>query len=159
MTACTCTHTHTHTVQAAVTTGKSTYLLCMQWHCTHLYIHLTLSLSSYSLFAVVNHSGSLYNGHYTCYVRQQQDQVGHMTVHVMSWDVMGRTFDSSGISVMMPGSLRPHQKRCWPAKGKGCHPLFGVIGLSLLLLSSYLLFYHKKVLEYSWQSTGQGSSF
>ena len=29
----------------------------------------------YSLFAVVNHSGSLYNGHYTCYIRQQQDQV------------------------------------------------------------------------------------
>ena len=34
-----------------------------------------LAVSSYSLFAVVNHSGSLHNGHYTCYVRQQQDQV------------------------------------------------------------------------------------
>jgi ubiquitin carboxyl-terminal hydrolase 22/27/51 len=29
----------------------------------------------YSLFAVVNHSGSLHNGHYTCYIRPQQDQV------------------------------------------------------------------------------------
>ena len=34
----------------------------------------------YSLFAVVNHSGSLFNGHYTCFVRQQQDQViNHVT--------------------------------------------------------------------------------
>ena len=44
---------------------------------------LSSSLSSYSLFAVVNHSGSLHNGHYTCYVRQQQDQV--TTIMAVCW--------------------------------------------------------------------------
>jgi ubiquitin carboxyl-terminal hydrolase 22/27/51 len=28
----------------------------------------------YSLFAVVNHSGSIHNGHYTCFIRQQDEQ-------------------------------------------------------------------------------------
>ena len=62
---------------------------------THMH-SLSLSLSHthssessdnrYSLFAVVNHSGSLFNGHYTCFVRQQQDQVGHMIAHMTSHD-------------------------------------------------------------------------
>ncbi|XP_041473865.1 ubiquitin carboxyl-terminal hydrolase 22-like [Lytechinus variegatus] len=34
----------------------------------------TTSDNQYSLFAVVNHHGSLEAGHYTCYVRQHQDQ-------------------------------------------------------------------------------------
>ena len=56
------THTHTRTPEAglpsqiitrAKTTGKD---------------------NRYSLFAVVNHSGSIHNGHYTCFIRQQDDQ-------------------------------------------------------------------------------------
>lgn len=63
----------------------------------------------YSLFAVVNHSGSLFNGHYTCYVRQQQDQ----------W------FKCDD---------------AWITKAT----------LEEVLASeAYLLFYHKKILEYS----------
>ncbi len=41
---------------------------------TRLYHGCTSSPPRYSLFAVVNHSGSLHNGHYTCYIRQQQNQ-------------------------------------------------------------------------------------
>ena len=41
----------------------------------HLVILLLILNIRYSLFAVVNHSGSLHNGHYTCYIRPQQDQV------------------------------------------------------------------------------------
>jgi ubiquitin carboxyl-terminal hydrolase 22/27/51 len=31
-------------------------------------------LSRYSLFAVINHEGSLETGHYTAFIRQQRDQ-------------------------------------------------------------------------------------
>ena len=46
----------------------------------HVYVLSIFLLSvnyyfRYSLYAVVNHSGSLHNGHYTCYIRPQQDQV------------------------------------------------------------------------------------
>lgn len=63
----------------------------------------------YSLFAVVNHSGSLHNGHYTCYIRQQQDQ----------W------FKCDD---------------AWLTKATA---------EEVLSSEGYLLFYHKKVLEYS----------
>jgi len=63
----------------------------------------------YSLFAVVNHSGSLHNGHYTCYVRQQQDQ----------WFKCDDAWITKATADEVLGS------------------------------EGYLLFYHKKVLEYS----------
>lgn len=63
----------------------------------------------YSLFAVVNHSGSLHNGHYTCYIRPQQDQWFKCDDH-------------------------------WITKALPEH---------VLASEGYLLFYHKKVLEYN----------
>jgi ubiquitin carboxyl-terminal hydrolase 22/27/51 len=63
----------------------------------------------YSLFAVVNHSGSLFNGHYTCFIRQQQDQ----------W----YKCDDAWITKATTEEV--------------------------LSSEGYLLFYHKKVLEYS----------
>ncbi len=36
---------------------------------------LSNTVTRYSLFAVVNHSGTLEVGHYTCFVRQKKDQV------------------------------------------------------------------------------------
>lgn len=69
----------------------------------------TSSDNRYSLFAVVNHSGSLHNGHYTCYIRQHQDQ----------W------FKCDD---------------AWITKATA---------EEVLTSEGYLLFYHKKKLEYS----------
>lgn len=39
-----------------------------------LCVHLFVFFFRYSLFAVVNHQGTLESGHYTSYIRQHKDQ-------------------------------------------------------------------------------------
>ena len=48
----------------------------------------------YSLFAVVNHSGTLEVGHYTCFVRQKKDQV---IVVIIEFDITDLGFILQGI--------------------------------------------------------------
>lgn len=74
-------------------------------------------LHRYSLFAVVNHSGSLHNGHYTCYIRPQQDQVREREKENTQRETI---VFYSGINVMIIGSLGLFQSRFYPVKGKLC---------------------------------------
>lgn len=69
----------------------------------------TNSDNRYTLYAVVNHNGSLHNGHYTCFIRQQQDQWFKCDDAWITQATTEEVLNSEG----------------------------------------YLLYYHKKVLEYS----------
>ena len=69
---------------------------------------LNSSHNRYSLYAVVNHLGTLDSGHYTCFIRQHKDQWFKCDDHMITKATSSAVLQSEG----------------------------------------YLLFYHKKILEY-----------
>ena len=69
---------------------------------------LNSSHNRYSLYAVVNHLGTLDSGHYTCFIRQHKDQWFKCDDHMITKASSSAVLQSEG----------------------------------------YLLFYHKKILEY-----------
>ena len=82
-----------------------------------------LHMCRYSLFAVVNHSGSLHNGHYTCFIRPQQDQVRARLSpikanHLYLPCVILPAATCSGSNATMPGLLGQFQSTCSKVKGK-----------------------------------------
>ena len=70
--------------------------------------HLNSSKNRYSLYAVVNHLGTLDSGHYTCFIRQHRDQWFKCDDHMITKATSAAVLQSEG----------------------------------------YLLFYHKKIIEY-----------
>jgi len=70
--------------------------------------HLNSSKNRYSLYAVVNHLGTLDSGHYTCFIRQHKDQWFKCDDHLITKATSSTVLQSEG----------------------------------------YLLFYHKKIIEY-----------
>lgn len=50
----------------------------------------------YCLFAVVNHSGTIETGHYTCYIRQQRDQWFKCDDHIITRASVQDVLDSEG---------------------------------------------------------------
>ena len=69
---------------------------------------LNSSKNRYSLYAVVNHLGTLDSGHYTCFIRQHKDQWFKCDDHMITKASSSAVLQSEG----------------------------------------YLLFYHKKIIEY-----------
>ena len=50
----------------------------------------------YSLFAVVNHSGTIESGHYTCFIRSQKDQWFKCEDHIVTRATAGEVLSSEG---------------------------------------------------------------
>lgn len=53
-------------------------------------------ISRYSLFAVINHSGSLDAGHYTAFIRQQHDHWFKCDDHLITKANLQEVLDSEG---------------------------------------------------------------
>ncbi|XP_074598990.1 ubiquitin carboxyl-terminal hydrolase nonstop isoform X2 [Brevipalpus obovatus] len=56
----------------------------------------TFNENKYCLFAVVNHSGTIETGHYTCYIRQQRDQWFKCDDHIITRASVQDVLDSEG---------------------------------------------------------------
>lgn len=50
----------------------------------------------YSLFAVVNHSGTIESGHYTCFIRSHRDQWFKCEDHMVTRATAGEVLSSEG---------------------------------------------------------------
>ena len=59
-------------------------------------LELLLLLSRYSLFAVVNHSGTIESGHYTCFIRSHRDHWFKCEDHVITTATPLQVLSSEG---------------------------------------------------------------
>lgn len=104
----------------------------------------------YSLFAVVNHQGTLESGHYTTFIRQHKDQWFKCDDAIITKASIKDVLDSEGWA----GQIKELQKLkgeffffflSWSA------PLWVASfwpSAAFFYLLRYLLFYHKQFLEY-----------
>ena len=62
-----------------------------------------ITFCRYSLFAVVNHSGTIESGHYTCFIRSYKDQWFKCEDHVVTRATSGEVLTSEGYGLCSDG--------------------------------------------------------
>ena len=71
--------------------GLQVLLFSVRYRLNHLFLHCR-----YSLFAVVNHSGTIESGHYTCFIRSHRDQWFKCEDHMVTRATAGEVLSSEG---------------------------------------------------------------
>lgn len=108
----------------------------MNWVKAKLQLVLLSSCRRYSLFAVVNHQGTLESGHYTTFIRQHKDQWFKCDDAIITKASIKDVLDSEGWE----------RQRAWETFLLLCFCCWLTSWCFHLL--RYLLFYHKQFLEY-----------